>query len=78
MWYKDADKHPKHGLYRWHIMDPIRFNRDLRVTIQALGWWLNGKFEPLTDELSSVAYWYQREPHGAFAKLPDLAGRWPR
>ena len=78
MWKKDEGKHPKHGLYRWHIMDPIRFNRDLRVTIQALGWWMNHKFEPLTDELSSVAYWYQREPHGAFAKLPDLAGRWPR
>ena len=26
------------GLYRWHIMDPIRFESDLRVTIQALGW----------------------------------------
>ena len=26
------------GMYRWHIMDPIRFERDLRVTIQALGW----------------------------------------
>ena len=26
------------GLYRWHIIDPIRFEQDLRVTIQALGW----------------------------------------
>ena len=26
------------GLYRWHIMDPVRFEKDLRVTIQALGW----------------------------------------
>jgi hypothetical protein len=26
------------GLYRWHVMDPIRFQQDLRVTIQALGW----------------------------------------
>ena len=25
-------------MYRWHIMDPIRFGSDLRVTIQALGW----------------------------------------
>ena len=30
---------PKHGLYRWHILDPIRFEQDLKVTIQALGWW---------------------------------------
>jgi hypothetical protein len=26
------------GLYRWHVMDPVRFEQDLRVTIQALGW----------------------------------------
>jgi hypothetical protein len=26
------------GLYRWHITDPIRFEEDLKVTIQALGW----------------------------------------
>src|SRR5690606_19436915 len=26
------------GMYRWHIMDPIRFQQDLKVTIQALGW----------------------------------------
>ena len=30
---------PKWSLYRWHILDPIRFQEDLRVTIQALGWW---------------------------------------
>jgi len=27
------------GMYRWHIADPIKFNDDIRVTIQALGWW---------------------------------------
>ena len=26
------------GLYRWHITDLVRFKKDLRVTIQALGW----------------------------------------
>jgi len=69
---------PLHGLYRWHIMDPIRFSSDLKVTMQALGWWLNGKFQPLADDISSVAYWYQSEPHAAYPVLPDLAGRWPR
>jgi hypothetical protein len=29
------------GMYRWHITDPIRFKKDLRVTIQALGWRAN-------------------------------------
>ena len=57
------------GLYRWHIVDPVRFDSDLRVTIQALGWRNGGKYLPLTDDISSVAYWYQTEPHVAFPKL---------
>ena len=59
------------GLYRWHVMDPIRFEKDLRVTIQALGWRSGGRYLPLQDDISSVAFWYQREPHAPFPKLPD-------
>ncbi|MEW5982234.1 MAG: glycoside hydrolase family 172 protein [Acidobacteriota bacterium] len=58
------------SLYRWHITDPIRFARDLRVTIQALGWRTGGRYLPLQDDIASVAYWYQTEPHAAFPKLP--------
>ncbi|MCZ7547148.1 MAG: DUF2961 domain-containing protein [Anaerolineae bacterium] len=73
-----AGEVPKHGLYRWHIMDPIRFDSDLRVTIQALGWWPGGKFEPLADDIASVAYWYQSEPHAPFPPMPPREQRWPR
>jgi hypothetical protein len=63
------------GLYRWHIMDPVRFRQDLRVTIQALGWRKNDprprRYLPLQDDIASVAYWYQTEPRGAFPKLPE-------
>ncbi len=59
------------GLYRWHIMDPVRFEKDLRVTIQALGWRSGGRYLPLQDDISSVAFWYQQEPHAPFPKLPD-------
>ncbi|MCD6553713.1 MAG: DUF2961 domain-containing protein, partial [Anaerolineae bacterium] len=69
---------PRHGLYRWHIMDPIRFKQNLKVTIQALGWWPNGTFEPLTDDIASVGYWYQREPHAPFPQLPPVHERWSR
>jgi len=58
------------GLYRWHIVDPVRFTSDLRVTIQALGWRDNGRYLPLMDDIASVAYWYQTEPHAPFPKLP--------
>jgi hypothetical protein len=59
------------GLYRWHIMDPIRFEKDLKVTIQALGWRSGGRYLPLKDDISSVAFWYQTEPHVQFPKLPE-------
>ena len=78
LWDKPEDGLPRHGLYRWHIMDPIRFKKDLKVTIQALGWWPDGKFQPLTDDIASVAYWYQTLPHGKFPQLPSLNERFPR
>jgi hypothetical protein len=58
------------GLYRWHIADPVRFARDLRVTVQALGWRGDWTYLPLQDDISSVAFWYQSEPHGRFPGLP--------
>ncbi|MFO7168905.1 MAG: DUF2961 domain-containing protein [Chloroflexota bacterium] len=59
------------GMYRWHITDPIRFEQDLRVTIQALGWRSGGRYLPLQDDIASVAYWYQTLPTAPFPALPD-------
>jgi len=76
--YKGKDGPPKWSLYRWHIMDPISFHKDLKVTIQALGWWPNGTYQPLADDVASVAFWYQTEPHLPFRPFPPLSQRWPR
>jgi Protein of unknown function (DUF2961) len=57
------------GMYRWHIVDPIRFKQGLRVTLQALGWRAGRGYLPLQDDIASTAFWYQREPHGVFPKL---------
>ena len=59
------------SLYRWHIVDPVRFQKDLKVTIQALGWKSGGRYLPLQDDIASVAFWYQMEPHTPFPPLPD-------
>ncbi len=59
------------GLYRWHIMDPVRFDADLRVTMQALGWRSGGRYLPLQDDIASVAFWYQTLPTAPFPTLPD-------
>ena len=59
------------GMYRWHIMDPIRFEQDLRVTVQALGWRSRERYLPLQDDIASLALWYQTEPHAPYPPLPD-------
>ena len=78
LWQREPGQVPKHGLYRWHIPDPLRFHQDLRATVQALGWWPDGVYEPLTDDLASVGYWYQREPQAPFPALADRRGRHAR
>jgi len=55
-------------LYRWHINDPIFFNKDLRFTIE------HGHNNVLTLDLASVAYWYQDKASPVPA-IPDAAGR---
>ncbi len=64
------------NLYRWHVVDPIRFDSELKVTVQDLGWIKNdeGKwshFLPREDDFISVAYWYQQLPTAPFPKLID-------
>ena len=59
------------GMYRWHITDPIRFEKDLKITIQALAWRKGDTYLPLKDDIASVAFWYQTEPHVSFPRLPS-------
>lgn len=59
------------GMYRWHISDPIYFDTDIRVTIQALGWRKNSMYKPLCDDISSVSYWYSDTLSDVYPQLPD-------
>jgi hypothetical protein len=59
------------GLYRWHITDPIRFENDLRITMQAIGWRSEWRYLPLQDDIASTAFWYQLLPTAPFPTLPD-------
>ena len=59
------------GMYRWHITDPIRFEKDLKVTIQDLGWRADRRYLAQRSDISSVAFWYQQEPHRTSPELPS-------
>jgi hypothetical protein len=60
------------SMYRWHLLDPVGFRQDLRVAVQSLGWNDGGTYRPRADEIGSVAYWYQREPHAPFPAMPPV------
>ena len=73
--YSGTDAWPwkgKNSLYRYHIEDPIHFEKSIRVTIE------HGHGNNLTNDYSSTAYWYQTEPHGPFPALLPVAERMPR
>ena len=63
------------SMYRWHICDPIYFKKDIKVTIQALGWRKdidgNNRYLPLQDDISSVAFWYQDSICKTFPEFPS-------
>ena len=59
------------SMYRWHINDPIYFDKDIRVTIQALGWRSGGRYLPLQDDISSVSFWYQDGICKTFPTFPS-------
>ncbi len=70
---KHYDSQMRFSMYRWHVPDPVRFDRDLKVTIQDLGWTADGHYKPRRDDFYSVAYWYQTLGTAPFPKLPDPA-----
>lgn len=68
---------PMHGLYRWHLPDPIYFQERLKVTVQQIGMWDHGLFER-SDDVSTTAYWYQTSLGTSFPPLPPAPERAPR
>lgn len=57
--------------YRYHILDPINFEKDIKVTIE------HGHANHRSDDDSSTVYWYQKEPHLPFPKMLPVEERMP-
>ena len=60
------------GAYRWFVTDPVRFQKEIRWSIE------HGHANSYENDYTSVAYWYQTEPHAAFPALPPVDQRIPR
>jgi hypothetical protein len=59
------------GMYRWHVVDAIRFDSDIRVDVQALGWKSRGRYALLSDDVSTVAWYYLNAGTSPRPPLPD-------
>jgi hypothetical protein len=73
--YSGSDEWPwkgKNSMYRFHVEDPIMFERSIRVTIE------HGHANNLSNDYSSTAYWYQTEPHAPFPPMLPVGERLPR
>ena len=60
-----------HSQYRFHIQDPVYFRKSLRAGIE------HGHANHRADDYSSVAYWYQTEPHKAYPAILAVDQRLP-
>ncbi|MCX7019366.1 MAG: DUF2961 domain-containing protein [bacterium] len=52
--------------YRWHVADPVWFNKSFKAVMRCHG----ADTGDRQDDYSSVAFWYQEEPHAPFPPLP--------
>jgi hypothetical protein len=62
----------KNAAYRFFLFDPIRFKKSIKITIE------HGHANNLSNDYSSVAFWYQTEPHSHFPTMPSPEERLPR
>jgi len=67
--------------YRWHIKDPIYWKKDIRITIQQIGWSQqvndktgSGLYER-QDDWSCSSFWYEPIPSAPLPALPDYNAR---
>jgi Protein of unknown function (DUF2961) len=74
--------------YRWHLSDPIVFNKGIKVTLEHFGWiapdenpnYKSTSWNEREDDYASVAFWYQtgeptftaRAPHAKERALPNI------
>jgi hypothetical protein len=76
VWESNEAEDGRTTVYRWQAPNPVRFSKSLRFELEHKGvtWKADGTVENYNgvrhDDFSSVAYWYQTEPHKPFPPMP--------
>jgi len=66
---------PLMSIYRWHIKDPIYWKKDIRVTIQQIGWKPETRLFERQDDWSTTTFWYEPIPSEPLPEMPDYKAR---
>jgi hypothetical protein len=61
------------SMYRWHLLDPIAWKREARITIQQIAY-KDGLHET-SDDWSCATFWYEPVPSAPLPAMPDLPAR---
>jgi hypothetical protein len=61
------------SMYRWHLPDPIYWERECRITIQQIAW--NQGLAEVSDDWSTATFWYEPVPNAPLPEMPSVAAR---
>jgi hypothetical protein len=60
-------------MYRWHLPDPIAWQKEARITIQQIAW--RGGLAETADDWSAATFWYEPVPSAPLPAMPDAKAR---
>lgn len=61
--------------YRWHILDPIYWKKDARITMQQIGLRPKSELIERADDWSVASFWYQHIPSAPLPVMPSYSER---
>ena len=74
--YNKPGEIKRFSMYRFHIEDSICFNKNIKVTVDTIGWKEDfSSYEHHDEDVKSVAYYYQNLPHKKFNDLEKCSNR---
>jgi hypothetical protein len=59
------------SMYRWHLLDPVYWKKDCRITIQQIGCC----YYERSDDWSTATFWYEPVPSAPLPIIPNAEGR---
>jgi hypothetical protein len=61
------------SMYRWHLPDPITWQREGRITIQQIAY--KDGLRETSDDWSCATFWYEPVPSAALPLMPNVEAR---